>query len=152
MPVVSSPVRCLKILPSPYLSNHRPYALQVRASCMTLRYLVKPSEKADFFFSFAWKVFFEFWDNSCTNFFFFLKTFSVMHYAFMLNTWRRMNQIFLRKLVPFSRSCKALLKVSVIAQRREFVWGFTDHLYFPDHIASAYFTIKFNSVAICSSF
>lgn len=54
--------------------------------------------------------------------------------------------------MPFSRSCKAVLKVAVFAQRRELVRGFTDHLYFPDHIASAYFTIKFNSLAICSSF
>lgn len=54
--------------------------------------------------------------------------------------------------MPFSRSCKAVLKVPVIAQRREFRRGFTDHLYFPDHIASAHFTVKFNSLAICSSF
>lgn len=67
MPVVSSsPVTCLKILPYPYLSNHRPYALQVRASCMTLRYPIKPCEKADFF-SFTWKVVFYFWDDIYAN-------------------------------------------------------------------------------------
>lgn len=99
MPVVSSsPVTCLKILPSPYLSNHRPYALQVRASCMTLRYPIKPCEKADFF-SFTWKVVFYFWDDICANLKKKKTLFSVMHYA--LNTWRRMNQIFLKEASAF---------------------------------------------------